>query len=389
MKLKLIKIAATGLFVISTTANAEWLVTRIIDNPVTSVSWGNDINDSGMVVGGIQPNSVSYTYDTHGNIAGTAYNGIATRHPFITGVNGTGLKILDIEGEAYGINNIGQIVGSTPRGAFMTGPNGEGITYLDYAVNAFDINNSGQVVGETKNHHAFITGPNGVGMTDLGTLDGDYSLARAVNDSGQVAGWSTSLSGGFLTVHAFITGPNGSGMTDLGAPDGAASYAYDINNSGQVVGNYVFAEPSTGIFTSRPFITDASGSNIRDPNIGNGGAYGINDSGQVVIYSNTMCDMCSPGDGTSLIFDHGTIININNQFLPKEWFGFGAAAINNSGQIAGTGSGTTFPFMWSAAMISFPTGAVSPIPEPQTYAMLLVGLGLLGYATLRRKESAV
>ncbi len=31
--------------------------------------------------------------------------------------------------------------------------------------------------------------------------------------------------------------------------------------------------------------------------------------------------------------------------------------------------------------------SVSPIPEPETYAMLLVGLGLLGFSASRRKEN--
>jgi len=31
-------------------------------------------------------------------------------------------------------------------------------------------------------------------------------------------------------------------------------------------------------------------------------------------------------------------------------------------------------------------GSVSPVPEPQTYAMLLVGLGLIGFTTRRRKD---
>ena len=32
---------------------------------------------------------------------------------------------------------------------------------------------------------------------------------------------------------------------------------------------------------------------------------------------------------------------------------------------------------------------VSAVPEPETYAMLLVGLGLVGFTLRRRKESAV
>ena len=34
-------------------------------------------------------------------------------------------------------------------------------------------------------------------------------------------------------------------------------------------------------------------------------------------------------------------------------------------------------------------GTASLVPEPETYAMLLAGLGLLGFMARRRKESAV
>ena len=34
-------------------------------------------------------------------------------------------------------------------------------------------------------------------------------------------------------------------------------------------------------------------------------------------------------------------------------------------------------------------GSATPVPEPETYAMLLAGLGMLGYATRRRKQNAV
>jgi hypothetical protein len=34
------------------------------------------------------------------------------------------------------------------------------------------------------------------------------------------------------------------------------------------------------------------------------------------------------------------------------------------------------------------TVSAAPIPEPETYAMLLVGLGMLGFAARRRKQQA-
>lgn len=48
-------------------------------------------------------------------------------------------------------------------------------------------------------------------------------------------------------------------------------------------------------------------------------------------------------------------------------------------RIGGTGDFTTFST----------NDSLSPVPEPETYAMLLAGLGLMGFMVSRRKESAV
>jgi len=67
-------------------------------------------------------------------------------------------------------------------------------------------------------------------VQELGTLGGD-SYASAINDSGQVVGYSHPANG---APHAFLYKDDK--MTDLGTLGGTSSYAYDINNSGQVVG---------------------------------------------------------------------------------------------------------------------------------------------------------
>jgi probable HAF family extracellular repeat protein len=69
---------------------------------------------------------------------------------------------------------------------------------------------------------------------DLGTLGGTYSFATAVNDSGQVVGYS-DMTGNAGPSHAFSWTARG-GMVDLGTLGGTASIAAAVNASGQVVG---------------------------------------------------------------------------------------------------------------------------------------------------------
>jgi probable HAF family extracellular repeat protein len=83
-------------------------------------------------------------------------------------------------------------------------------------------------------------------MEDLGTLGGEMSIATAINDEGQVVGYSQA----YGTVVAFLwTRENG--MVALSWPEGAEAWvATDINNKGVVAGVSVMSgdgDPQRGI----------------------------------------------------------------------------------------------------------------------------------------------
>ncbi|MDV6346962.1 DUF3466 family protein [Nitrosomonas sp. Is35] len=321
---------------------------------------------------------------------------------FVTEANGANMiELLGGPHTAFGINDSGQVTGhNRSNHAFITDTNGTGITDLGtlggtsssystgYSVGSA-INNSGQVAGysyvdSNYSTHAFITGSNGVGMTDLGTLGGRESYATDINDSGQVVGYSNPLRSGIL--HAFITGPNGIGMTDLGTLGGYYSYATGINNSGQVTG---FSEDTSNNYIA--FITDTNGTNMTS--IGTlGGARSwandINDSGQIVGWSDTATERAHP-----FLYSDGVMINLMQlaPVIEAGWDWIQPEAINNLGQIVGHGSlnGSDrqafllspfdipeFPIIGPPPLLPIPS-----VPEPSTYTLLLVGLGLLFFRT--------
>lgn len=208
---------------------------------------------------------------------------------------------------AYGINDLGQVVGSSDNRAFLY--SGEVMTDLGVG-GAPDINNSSQVIVNVTtlappNNGAFLY--SGGVMTRLGS-----GLATAINDSGQavgINGGAVIYSGGTANQFLFFT---------LGS---APTSANGINNSGQIVG------------TADYFAYRFSGG-IRDqlgilPGWSSGGStgMGINNSGQVVGYADT------PSFGFHAFLFKG--VPYSGGFMSDLGVGI-AYAINDSGQVVGS-----------------------------------------------------
>jgi len=175
---------------------------------------------------------------------------------------------------------------------------------------AFGINDLGQVVGESRQHPFFWS--QGV-MTDVGTLEGPTGFALAINNLGQVVGGADttipdpSNPGGVL-AHAFLW--TGGQARDLGTiPSGSNSEAHGINNQGQIVGleccagdlfdallwqNGTVVDLNTLIPASSGwYLAEADGINDRGQIVG----WGLNPSGRFDAYLLTPSPAQDPGMG--------------------------------------------------------------------------------------------
>ena len=182
------------------------------------------------------------------------------------------------------------------------------------------INNSGQVAGYSSlgdgSEHAFLYG--GGSMTDLGTLGGTYSLSNGINNNGQVTGYAAT---GDAAEHAFLY--NGGSMIDLGTLGGSNSGGYGVNDSGQVTG-YSFVSD----FVYHAFL-DSGGSMIDLGTLGGTLSVGraINNSAQVTGYSNMSGDAAQH----AFLYSGGSLTDLGT----LGGAGSVSYGINNSGQVTG------------------------------------------------------
>jgi uncharacterized membrane protein len=359
----------------------DWQIKNLGTLPGATYSTGNAINDLGQVAGSTDAGAV---YDPE---RGLVYGAWA----FLSGPNGGPLQMVDNGPErdrffafqVGEVNNLGQVVGSMRQGssvryAYTSGPNGSTLTNAIPIHEGIDVNNSGSALYQSWQGAVEVVKPDGT--ITVVAFASDEGVARGINDAGQVAmtypyrdvwqgimptGVVWSESTGYREIR--VNGEN----TDL----------FDINNAGQVLGHKfgslseIFVMNSDGSFT----ILDLPGTLLLDKRDFSGISVlpRFNDSGQIV--GSLLAE-----DGTSFSFltsiSGEDFINLSMQedIIAAGWSNIMVSDINNLGQISGTGiiNGQTRAFL------------LTPVPEPETYAMMLAGLSLLGFMRRRKAVQA-
>jgi probable HAF family extracellular repeat protein len=210
---------------------------------------GSTLVNLGMMAIPYGISSEAAAINAAGVIIGDAQNGVPHAFQFQAGQYHN-LETLPgaIQSQPHALNQSGQIVGSVAimidqstvvwHGFRSDGQAMNDLTAqlggVDYS-DAWGINSAGQIVGERRssdgNVHAFLLA--GATLSDLGTLGGGSSVATAINDAGQIAGWAYVTGNG--SVHPFLY--SAGQMTDIGLlPDALNGTASAINSAGVVVG---------------------------------------------------------------------------------------------------------------------------------------------------------
>jgi probable HAF family extracellular repeat protein len=206
-----------------------------------------------------------------------------------------------------------------------------------------DINAVGEIVGESgyphgSETHALIWKKQG-GIKDLGFLPGgDYSVATAISDAGQVVGTSNSTNG----MHGFLwTKTNGlTQLTSMHPSDNSSAHA--INQSGQIAG----ASGSHAALWTANVIKDLGtlGGEWSE-------AHGLNNTGQVVGVADT------PSAPHAFLWTDG--LGMKDLGVLQGDSSSRANHINDQGNVVGSSEGIqgVRAFLWT------PTGGIQELPS--------------------------
>jgi probable HAF family extracellular repeat protein len=320
-----------------------------------------DLTTSSMLdlgtLGGSYASGVGLTDD--GWVAGSSSNSSGLMHAFVYDPSSPSLVDLgtapgDGESNAAAINRNHQVTGTSSgqiQQAMLWSPGGPMVglgTLGGRSSFGVAINDQGQIAGystlaNTESHAFFWSGG---AMQDLGSLNGFtgynlaggfYSTSVAINASGQVAGYSVAGSSGNSAGqnHAFIWTPGSPTLTDLGTfAAGTQSSAVAISPGGNVTGSGM--NPA-GFQHAILW----SGGQIQDLGVLPGGkissARAVNDLGQVI----GVGSVGPSNDPHGFFWSQGTMTDLGE---------FNPVALNAVGQVVGTSTTTGHALFWASGM---------------------------------------
>jgi len=351
--------------------------------PGGSFSYGNAVNNSGQVAG--QSNSNPSGSSTGGNQQATLYSG------------GVLSSLNSAQSSANAINAGGQITGiadtSTPGGVSVnqayiySSLNGVGTTtYLpSFGGNfseGYGINNSGEVVGSSaaadQSNRAFLYSNSNLIDVDKilgGGTNFNNSVASGISNDGKITG---TVYNDYAYTYDSKTGAVNflSSLRDSSPTDpnyGFGSFGNSINDSGQVTGYNItsIGNEHAVLYASDGTLTDLT-PNLAD----NVSSFGnsINASGQVV-------GEIVPGapltNSNAFLFSNGVLTDLNTLIAPGSGFDLlDATGISDNGLITGFGfsNGHTQGYL------------LTPVPEAATSVSLGMGVLCLSALLLRARK---
>ena len=240
------------------------------------------------------------------------------------GNNFTTLAVMGTDTEAFGLNDLGDIIGVfyDLSGSYGYKLDSVGnLTIIDVpgasATHPRDINNSGTVVGFFESPtgvHGFLrdTGGNYTILDPPGATWGGFTgtFATGINDAGQIVGNFQDING----VHGFLRDAAGNYIT-LDVPGENVTGASGINNRGEIVG-FLFNQAGGVPSGVHGFLRDTAGSyTILDaPGVPETRLLDINDGGKIVgQYTD------ASGQGYSFITEYQVVvqpIEVNIEIRP-------------------------------------------------------------------------
>jgi probable HAF family extracellular repeat protein len=287
----------------------------------------------------------------------------------------SGFELINGGVSANALNDNGQIAGTTIDGAFI-----DNRDWSDYG--AFGINQAGEVAGYKvgKNllqprslpYNPAIFNGNKWEVYDIarlyprGTRQDVYAdrfILNSINKSGYTVGYKYRY--GLATYSAILIDPNIT-VNDLSDVVYLPTYggrAVDINDSNMIAGTTGSSSSTTPVTYSQAFIYDYDMGNLTVLPILEEGlrshAYDINESNEVVGYSES-----AAGNHAVLWNDTGAITDLHTLMSAEGWVLTSATAINDNGDITGTGTlnGAAHGFVLSTGTFSGPPPAENQPP---------------------------